>query len=141
MSSYRKFSIDSKPARRHGLQGVAYDPRGNRFFIAKEKSPRKIYLATLPEKRLGKVEVQEPWNLEETPQLKDVSGLHYDLASRNLLLLSHESRCVVEFTADGTEIGRLEINIPKAEGITMDHEGNLYICGEPDEFYVFKKKK
>ena len=135
----RKFIIDSKPAGNLGLEGVAYDPRGNRFFIIKEKSPLKIYLATVPEKGHGKAEVQEPWSLEETPDLKDVSGLHYDPASKNLLVLSHESRCVVEFTADGTELGRLRFDIPKAEGITMDHEGNLYICAEPNELYIFKK--
>jgi len=32
-------------------------------------------------------------------------------------------------------------NVPQAEGITMGPAGTLYICSEPNFFYVFKRKK
>lgn len=63
---------------------------------------------------------------------------------------SEESKRVVETTISGQEISHLNLssifpgqsrNIPQPEGITMDNQGHLYICSEPNLLYIYAKNK
>ena len=91
--------------------------------------------------------MEVPWNLEKI-DIKDVSDICWNPRSGNLLLLSHESHCIVEVTTDGKFVSRLELrkkrnglkkDIEKPEGIAIDPEtGTIYICGEKEEFYIFR---
>ena len=118
-----------------GLEGVAYDPASKSFYVVKEKSPRAIYQVT----RKGKV--SNPWDMEsDSLGLRDLSGIHFDPASGHLFLLSHESSVVVECTTNGKEIARSPFRMTKAEGITIDTNGMLYVCGEPNDWLVFEKQ-
>ena len=69
-------------------------------------------------------------------------------SSERLLILSHESACVVEANKYGIETSRLLLRggkaglsrtIFKAEGIALDKRDTLYIISEPNLLYVFKK--
>ena len=135
-----------------GLEGLAYDSERRRLFSIKEKHPLKLYQVDAPpdsQKKSGTIKFENPWNLDKSSLgLKDVSAVHYHAASGHLLILSHESRCLVETTLDGKEISRLSLtrgsagltaDVPQAEGVTMDDDGNIYICSEPNLLYVFKK--
>ena len=145
-----KFSVDSAPLGNLGLEGLAYDSAEKRFFVVKEMVPKKIYEVRLPARKNDVAEATIPWDMEETGfGLKDLSGVHCDARTGHLLILSHESKCVVECTVDGREISRLYLeegtagldhSFRQTEGITMDKKGNLYICGEPNAFHVFARK-
>ena len=111
-----------------GLEGIAYDDHSEVFYVIKEKHPRKIYRVTAEGK------ITNPWDAEKHSfGLSDISDIYFDAVTGHLLILSHESRRVVECTVNGKEISRLKINMPKPEGITMDGESAIYICGEPDD--------
>jgi len=80
--------------------------------------------------------------------MDDLSGLHFDPVTRHLLFLSDEAKLVSEVSLDGKTISFLELeksfsglkdDVPQAEGIAMDDAGNIYICSEPNLFYVFSK--
>lgn len=144
-----RFLIEPTSAGNLGIEGVAYDPKGKRFFIVKEKSPRKIYEVKLPTAG-GKAVITHPWDIEKKMfGMTDLAGIYYDVKTGHLLILSDESKCVVECTADGKKmISRLSLKTGSAgmtstpgqpEGITMDDAGNLYICSEPNVLYVFSK--
>jgi uncharacterized protein YjiK len=95
----------------------------------------------------GHISTTSLWNLKfHHLGLKDLSGIYFDWQSGNFLILSHESRCIVETTLDGKKIAVLSLVAPSAgltktavqpEGITMDHLGNLYVCDERSSLYVF----
>jgi uncharacterized protein YjiK len=144
-----KTLIDAAPAENKGLEGITFDPKTSRFYILKEKQPRKLYAVEVKDEG-GEPQVKSPWDLQKKGLgLSDVSGLHFDPATGHLLILSHESRTVVETTIEGKEISRLKLApgnagltqpIPQPEGICLDDQGNLYICGEPNTFYLFRKQ-
>jgi uncharacterized protein YjiK len=135
-----------------GFEGLAFSPAEHRYFIVKEKDPRKILSVEGTEKSKPNAPIllhyKELWDVErDSLGVRDISGIHFDPDTQHLLILSHESCSVVEATLDGKEVSRLSLaagsaglkaSVPKPEGITMDDRGALYICSEPNLLYVFK---
>ncbi|XQC86570.1 SdiA-regulated domain-containing protein [Pseudomonas aeruginosa] len=80
--------------------------------------------------------------------LTDLSSLYYDKASDHLLVLSDESRVVIELDRAGNPLGSLTLrggnhgltdDVPQAEGLAMDDRGSLYVVSEPNLFYRFSR--
>jgi uncharacterized protein YjiK len=142
-----EFLIDPVDAQNTGIEGITLVPEQGRLFAVKEKSPRRIY-AFASTAAAGDV-ITHPWDIEASGWgLSDLSSITYDPRSGHLLVLSHESRTIVECTLDGTEVARLLLtagsagldrDIPQPEGIALDDAGRMYICGEPSELYIFEK--
>ena len=146
-----KFPVDPVAAGNSGPEGVTYDAAQERFFVVKEKNPRRIYMFSRPDAHARRATVTNPWDIE-TNNLKcrDLSGIHYHAGTGHLLILSDESKCVVETTLEGEEIARLSLvagfgglsaSVPQPEGITVDDEENLYVCSEPNLLYIYSRKK
>jgi uncharacterized protein YjiK len=127
--------IDSSHLGNKGIEGLAYDAKNGRFFAVKEKTPRRIY-------EISGADVTKPWDIQKTSlAMSDLSGIYYHQKTGHLLILSHESRCLVEATLDGKEVSRLPLRgMSQPEGVTMDDEGTIYVCSEPSIFAVYKKK-
>ncbi|NQU21159.1 MAG: SdiA-regulated domain-containing protein [Candidatus Nealsonbacteria bacterium] len=134
-----------------GLEGVAFDALRQRFFCVKEKKPSRVYEIQKGSEPGKFGRVSHPWEAKEKKdwKLDDLSGLHFDAASGHLLVLSDKSSAVVECTPQGKMIARLSLTkgsagldatIPKAEGITMDASGRLYVCSEPNLLYILAKE-
>lgn len=135
-----------------GFEGVTYDRANDRLFVAKEREPRQIFeisgvLAALNGRLQIKILDLTEW-VNRSVFAKDISDVHYDLRTGHLLVLSHESRLVIELSNSGemvsfrTLLGRfsdLEETAEQAEGLTIDDEGELYIVSEPNLFYRFRK--
>lgn len=118
-----------------GLEGVTYARGTNAFFLIKEKAPKKIFLID------DKGKISNPWDAEkDSLHLSDISDLYYHPATGHILILSQESKVLVECTTAGKEISRLKISLSQAEGVTMDDEGRLYICGEPNHLLIFERR-
>jgi uncharacterized protein YjiK len=128
-----------------GLEGITYDSENKCFYVIKEKDPMKIFRIYL-----GSEKIEIPWDLEKI-DISDASDICFDPNTGHLLILSHESKCVVECTVDGKELSRLSLRkgdsslkreFKKPEGITINPKTNqIFICGENDEFYIFSPKK
>jgi uncharacterized protein YjiK len=145
-------TVDPGSLGNSGIEGLSYDPGRNCLFAVKEKNPRKIYRIRLQNtKENCRAPVTLPWNIEKNHYgLTDLSGICFHPDSGNLLILSHESAVLAEVTVRGAEVSRLRLSagssglnrsVPQAEGIAVDTEGTVYICSEPNLFYVFRKKK
>lgn len=143
--------IDLEPAGNSALEGVAYDPATRQLYAVKEKDPRRVYKVSRDRVEKGESDCSHPWDAEKDELgLKDQSDLCFHTGTGHLLLLSHESLCLVECTVEGREVSRLKLtagsaglkdDIPQAEGVAADGEGNLYICSEPNLFYIFAKQE
>lgn len=115
-----------------GIEGVAYDPKSRHIFVANEKNPRMV------------MELEEdgkPVNFFEVKDALDLSDIYCDYTRDTLLVLSHESKKVMEFTRQGRLLSTFPVEATKAEGITKDEDGNLYImCEETKRLYVYAPK-
>lgn len=131
-----------------GLEGVAVDLVRGHLYLVKEKFPRKIYRIEGFLDEGQPLKFSQPWTIEPTEYFqKDLSGLHFDQRSGNLLVLSDESKMVVEISSEGIDQGYLPLregfaglgeNVPQAEGVTMDDRGRIYILSEPNRLYRFE---
>lgn len=130
-----------------GLEGLTYDLTGARFYMVKEKSPAILHMATFDDS--GALELAQPWNLDQNNfDMTDFSAVHFHGGTGHLLLLSDESKSVVETTVQGQKLSRLSLKEgksgitvppPQPEGVAMDADGRLYVCSEPNTLYVFEK--
>ena len=133
----------------NGLEGIAYDPLAKRYFVAREKRSPAVFKIIPPKPESDAPPTSILMSLAGRG-LRDISGLHYDAKRERLLILSHESACIVEANKYGIETSRLLLRggksglsrtIFKAEGVALDKHGALYVVSEPNLLYVFKKGK
>lgn len=136
-----------------GFEGLAYDSAGQRLFVAKERDALSIYeirgFPRLDASQPLAVLVHDDPARDARLFVRDLSSLHFDAASGHLLVLSDESRLVLELDGAGRPLSSLSLlagqhgldeTVPQAEGIAMDDSGNLYLVSEPNLFYVFRKQ-
>lgn len=127
-----------------GLEGIAWDAAHSRFILAKERDPHALYSLEfdLLHNRVG--------DLQELPSdalfMRDISGLELDEHTGHLLVLSDESRMLLELDSRGEPVSfmsfmagfnGLQRSIDQAEGVAMDGAGTIYVVGEPNLFYRF----
>jgi uncharacterized protein YjiK len=136
-----------------GFEGLAYDLAGKRLFVAKERDPIRIYeIRGFPLHGKGgavAIEVREDPARDRALFVRDLSSLQFDPGTGHLLVVSDESRVILELGADGKPVGSLSLvagaaglkhKVPQAEGIAMDDAGALYIVSEPNLFYRFERQ-
>ena len=131
-----------------GFEGLAWNPRTQRLLLAKERDPQGLFELPFPgeEGAVGALEA-----LPSQPLLvRDLSSVAIDPRTGHTLMLSDESRLLVELDLMGRPrsfialfggLNGLADGIDQAEGVAMDGEGNIYVVGEPNRFYVFKRKR
>lgn len=134
-----------------GVEGLAWDFAEKKLYAAKERDPIHIYEVTgFPQEPNATLNVVVESNRERDKNLfvTDVSSLDFVNEYRHLLVLSHESKLVLEVDMKGRPISSLPLvpgnglssAVPQAEGIATDDQRNLYLVSEPNLFYVFKKR-
>src|SRR3990167_7557956 len=148
---YRTLTLGIEAGDNQGFEGVGYDSDGDRLFVVKEHSPRKLY-----EIRGLKASIEGDFNLEvidreawiENVFATDLSSVHYDEQTGHLALLSDESKVLMELDGQGKLISfrsllggfaGLQDSVPQGEGMTLDDRGNLYLVSEPNLFYRFER--
>lgn len=147
-----QFSLSIGGGDNKGFEGLAYDLVGKRLFVAKERKPLRILeVQGFPEQDASKpfaVHVQGDPARDRGLFITDLSSLDFDQRSGHLLLLSDESRLVLELDDAGKPISSLSLlagmhglkrSVPQAEGLAVDDQGHLYVVSEPNLFYRFKK--
>ena len=134
-----------------GFEGLAYDPTHKRLFIAKERDPMRIFEVNgFMDRGPGprNLQVQTDPERDQRLFLTDLSSLYYDVATEHLWALSDQSKMVIELDENGQPFSSvnlragnqgLKADIPQAEGMAMDSQGDLYLVSEPNLFYRFKR--
>lgn len=136
-----------------GFEGVTYDAEHDRLFAIKERDPRQLFEVAGMINSIGaplKIKVADltSW-VDRSVFARDLSDGYYDAATGHMLILSDQSKSIIELDQDGNfvstrslrgGISDMKQSAPQAEGMTMDSDGNLYVVSEPNLFYQFKKQ-
>lgn len=131
-----------------GTEGISYDPRDGSFVSVKQDTPQKVLAGTLnfatgvstmaplfdPDALLGLA------SLSDVQTLSVVDALVGTPQADNLLILSLDSRRLVEVTRTGTIVSSLDLsplfhptNPNNIEGVTIDEKGVIYLVAEHEQ--------
>lgn len=135
-----------------GFEGISWDHSQNRLFVVKEKRPLRLFeFSGLPSLLNGhqiNLQISE-WVPSRSAALiiSDLSSLTFHEESQNMLILSDESRLIVELGAHKRASGLLVLragwhglknDVPQAEGVAVGPAGEIYVISEPNLFYRFQ---
>jgi uncharacterized protein YjiK len=151
-SSTQRYAVASAPAvGNRGFEGVGYDSDLERFFVCQEGLDGEVPMRVLSfdDRQDGSffsfesdLDVTEAFEAQDvlSPTLLDLSGLHYDRAARNLLLLSDESGLLVRADADSGEIlEQREFSTSRQyEGVTLADRDRLILVSEPNVVEIYR---
>lgn len=131
-----------------GFEGLAWNPVTKRMLLAKERDPQGLFELPFPG------EDGDAGLLEALPSqpllVRDISSVAIDPHTGHTLMLSDESRLLVELDLQGRPrsfiglfggLNGLVDGIDQAEGVAMDAQGNIYVIAEPNRFYVFSRRQ
>lgn len=145
---YPSFDLGFADAGNKGFEGIAWDSLNQRVLLGKERGPLGLFSLPFPgeDGAAGTLQAMPAGNLF----VRDISSLSYDAHTGHSLVLSDESRLLLELDAAGEPLSFISLSgglhgllhgIKQAEGVTMDAVGNIYIVGEPNLLYVFSKDR
>lgn len=143
---YPSVDLGFAEAGNKGFEGIAWDSRRQRVLLGKERGPLGLFSLPFPgeDGATGALQAMPMGRLF----VRDISSLSYDARTGHSLVLSDESRLLLELDALGEPVSFISLvgglnglrhGIEQAEGVTMDAAGNIYIVGEPNLLYVLRK--
>jgi uncharacterized protein YjiK len=141
------FDLGFADAGNKGFEGIAWDSRNERVLLGKERGPLGLFSLPFPgeDGATGALQPMSSGHLF----LRDISSLSYDARTGHALVLSDESRLLLELDEKGEPVSFISLargmnglrgGIKQAEGVTMDAAGNIYIVSEPNLLYVLRKE-
>lgn len=145
---YQPIDLGFANAGNKGFEGIAWDANQQRLLLGKERGPLGLFsLPFLGEDGASGV-------LQPMPSghlfIRDISSLSFDARTGHALVLSDESRLLLEIDAEGEPVSFISLiggfnglthSIEQAEGVTMDAAGDIYIVSEPNLFYRLSKSQ
>ena len=131
-----------------GFEGLAWNPHTKRMLLAKERDPQGLFELPFPGED-GAAGILEAWP-EQPLLVRDISSVTIDPRTGHTVMLSDESRLLVELDQRGRPLSfirllgglnGLVVGIDQAEGVAMDEHGDIYVVAEPNLLYVFRRKR
>lgn len=145
-----QLTLNTRGEDNKGLEGLAINPADSSIYAVRERDPMELLNIQGLLEQSNDIRVNNAFsNTVENSYWDDLSGLHYDSGTQNLLVLSDEAKLLSTINSEGVKVthmdleagfGGLTADIPQAEGVTLDGDKNLYIVSEPNLIYRFKQR-
>lgn len=146
IADFPKYDLGPSADQNKAFEGVTWDARNQQILLGEERPP-----ALFSWKSDGSAVLKGDKHKVANDNLimRNLSALYADQKTGHLLVLSAESHLLLELDEKGNEVSFLSLvrglnglahTIPRAEGVTMDERGTIYVVSEPNLFYSFKKK-
>jgi len=148
LDDFATYDLGFDGAGNKGFEGLAWNPRTKRMLLAKERDPQGLFELPFPGED-GAAGILEAWP-EQPLLVRDISSVTIDPRTGHTLMLSDESRLLVELDQRGRPLSFIRLlgglnglveGIDQAEGVAMDGQGNIYVVAEPNLLYVFRRKR
>nr|WP_298108407.1 SdiA-regulated domain-containing protein [uncultured Pseudomonas sp.] len=143
---YQPIDLGGNDTGNKGFEGIAWDANQQRLLLGKERGPLGLFSLPFPgeDGATGALQPMPSGHLF----IRDISSLSFDARTGHALVLSDESRLLLEVDAQGEPVSFISLigglngltrSIEQAEGVTMDAAGDIYIVSEPNLFYRLRK--
>jgi len=141
-----KYDLGPSKDQNKAFEAVTWDARHQQLLLGEERPPALFTWKGDGQKLMGDKQKLASDELD----MRNLSALAIDPRTGHTLVLSADSHLLLELDEKGEQVSfmtllrgfnGLKSTIPRAEGVTMDEAGNLYIVSEPNLFYRFEKQK
>ena len=146
IADFPKYDLGPSKDQNKAFEAVTWDPRNQQLVLGEERPP-----ALFAWKGDGKVLTGDKLKLaSHALGMRNLSALAIDSRTGHMLALSADSHLLLELDKKGEQVSFITLlrgfnglknTIPRAEGVTMDEAGTLYMVSEPNLFYRFEKQR
>jgi len=146
-ADFPSYDLGPSKDQNKAFEGVTWDKRNQQFVLGEERPPALFTWKSDGSQTL----VGDKQKLANTKlDMRNLSALAIDPRTGHLLALSAESHLLLELDEKGEPVSFMTLlggfnglknTIPRAEGVTLDENGNLYMVSEPNLYYRFEKQK
>lgn len=146
IADFAPFDLGPSADQNKAFEALAWDPRNQRLLLGEERPPALFSV------KLGGdgQPVGEKQRLDAPDlDMRNLSALAVDPRTGHRLLLSADSHLLMEYDEAGKQLSFMALlggmngfkdTIPRAEGVTIDDQGTIYLVSEPNLFYVLRKE-
>ncbi|KRP63179.1 SdiA-regulated domain-containing protein [Pseudomonas trivialis] len=146
-ADFPSYDLGPSKDQNKAFEAVAWDSRNQQLVLGEERPPALFTWKSDGSQTL--VGAKQKLSSNEL-DVRNLSALAVDPRTGHLLVLSADSHLLLELDEHGRQVSFMTLlggfnglknTIPRAEGVTMDDEGTVYMVSEPNLFYRFEKHK
>ncbi|WP_440973556.1 SdiA-regulated domain-containing protein [Pseudomonas koreensis] len=147
IADFPKYDLGPSKNQNKAFEAITWDPRNQQLLLGEERPPA-LFTWKSDGSQLLKGDKQKLVSNEL--DIRNLSALAIDPRTGHTLVLSADSHLLLELDEKGDQVSFMTLlggfnglknTIPRAEGVTMDDAGTLYMVSEPNLFYRFEKQK
>ena len=148
IADFPKYDLGPSKDQNKAFEAIVWDARNQQMLLGEERPPA---LFTWKSNDNGQTLAGDKKKLDSDElDIRNLSALAIDPRTGHTLVLSADSHLLLELDEKGEQVSFMTLlggfnglkkTIPRAEGMTMDEAGNLYMVSEPNLFYRFEKQR
>ncbi|MBT9264592.1 SdiA-regulated domain-containing protein [Pseudomonas sp. MG-9] len=147
IADFPKYDLGPSKNQNKAFEAITWDPRNQQLLLGEERPPA---LFTWKSDGSQTLKGDKQKLASDELDIRNLSALAIDPRTGHTLVLSADSHLLLELDEKGDQVSfmtllggfnGLKSTIPRAEGVTMDDAGTLYMVSEPNLFYRFEKQK
>ncbi|WP_433588836.1 SdiA-regulated domain-containing protein [Pseudomonas koreensis] len=147
IADFPKYDLGPSKNQNKAFEAITWDPRNQQLLLGEERPPA-LFTWKSDGSQLLKGDKQKLASNEL--DIRNLSALAIDPRTGHTLVLSADSHLLLELDEKGDQVSFMTLlggfnglknTIPRAEGVTMDDAGTLYMVSEPNLFYRFENQK
>lgn len=147
IADFPKYDLGPSKDQNKAFEAVTWDARNQQLLLGEERPPA---LFTWKSDGSQTLKGDKQKLASDELDIRNLSALEIDPRTGHTLLLSADSHLLLELDEKGGQVSFMTLlggfnglkdTIPRAEGVTMDEAGTLYIVSEPNLFYRFEKQQ
>ncbi|WP_085709018.1 MULTISPECIES: SdiA-regulated domain-containing protein [unclassified Pseudomonas] len=144
---FPKYDLGPSKNQNKAFEAITWDARNQRLLLGEERPPALFTWKSDGTQILTGDKQKLP---NDDLDIRNLSALAIDPRTGHTLVLSADSHLLLELDEKGEQVSFMTLlggfnglknTIPRAEGVTMDEQGTLYMVSEPNLFYRFEKQK
>ncbi|SDS00353.1 Uncharacterized protein YjiK [Pseudomonas sp. Z003-0.4C(8344-21)] len=147
IADFPKHDLGPSKDQNKAFEAITWDARNQQLLLGEERPPA---LFTWKSDGSQTLKGDKQKLTSDELDIRNLSALEIDPRTGHLLVLSADSHLLLELDEKGEQVSFMTLlgnfnglkdTIPRAEGVTMDEAGTLYIVSEPNLFYRFEKQQ